>query len=325
MKTILVTGASGFVGQAVCGQLSPNYHVIGLDTHPGMDSRKKVTFVRADITDQETVRSTLMHYRPDAVIHCAGISHQKIISRAGEYDRVNNRAAISLAREAFLANPRVHFIFLSSISVYGQSHGPAAVKESEACRPNSGYARSKLRAEENLTRLFDRFQLNRLDIFRLAPVYDVSWSRNLEKRVFAPKKIAYVQFGSGNQKVSVLARKNLVDFIVFRLKNNPGDRFFNILNICDQSPSSFNEIIRVFQSSRCQPDRWRVKIPLVFVRMAVRLAGKLFKQRSDWIDSYYDKLEKDSVFDTGRMLESGFLPTQTLRSVYMGETGKKLL
>ena len=57
--------------------------------------------------------------------------------------------------------------------------------------------------------------MHNLILLRLAPVYDCEWSLNLDRRVFAPKKMAYLKFGNGEQRMSALARSNLVDFIDF--------------------------------------------------------------------------------------------------------------
>jgi len=60
-----------------------------------------------------------------------------------------------------------------------------------------------------------------LIILRLAPVYDRKWSLNLDRRIFTPKKIAYLRFGSGLQKMSALAKSNLIDFIEFLIYRLP--------------------------------------------------------------------------------------------------------
>jgi len=89
------------------------------------------------------------------------------------------------------------------------------IGENGECQPSSDYSISKLDAERRLIALANEGIINSLFILRLAPVYDREWSFNLNKRVFAPKKMAYIRFGSGLQRMSALARPNLVDFIEF--------------------------------------------------------------------------------------------------------------
>ena len=316
MKTILVTGASGFLGRAICRDLALKSHVIGFDRNSY--SVDGVTSVKGCILNPDDIRSVLLKYRPDIVVHCAGIAHQKLNTRlcADDYDQLNNLATKKLSLEAAKVNPQVHFIFLSSISVYGEKQIGKEAKENDECCPTSDYAVSKLNAEKKLLQFFNQSLVNRVDILRLAPVYDTFWSLNLEKRVFAPKKIFYIRFGSGGQKISVLARENLVGFVACRAEGDLGNRFCNTLNICDQFPCTFNEIIETFKQSRYHPDRWVVTIPLWLVWAGTRIAGTILKRKSGWIHSFYDKLAKDLIFDNTRMLEFGYKPTKTVRSVY---------
>jgi nucleoside-diphosphate-sugar epimerase len=316
MRTILVTGSSGFIGRAICRNLILKNHVIGFDRNS--HSIAGVTCVKGCILAQDDIQSVLQKYRPDVVVHCAGLSHQKFNIRlcTDDFDQFNNLATKKLSLEAAKVNPQVHFIFLSSISVYGEKQGGKEVNENDKCCPTSDYAVSKLKAEKSLTLIFDQSLVNKVDMLRLPPVYDKFWSFNLEKRVLLPKKIIYMRCGSGCQKMSVLARENLVGFIAHRIESDLGNRFCNTLNICDQFPCTFNEIIETFKQSRYHPDRWVVTIPLWLIWVATRIAGKILKHKSGWIHSFYDKLAKDSIFDNTLMLESGYKPAKTLRSVY---------
>jgi hypothetical protein len=114
------------------------------------------------------------------------------------------------------------------------------IGENGKCQPSSDYARSKLDAERRLIALFDKGIIHNLIILRLAPVYDRDWSFNLDRRVLAPLNVAYIRFGSGLQRMSALARPNLVDFVEFlirrlRQRNRPciprGRRRFSQIDI----------------------------------------------------------------------------------------------
>ncbi|MDA3915759.1 MAG: NAD-dependent epimerase/dehydratase family protein, partial [Deltaproteobacteria bacterium] len=80
MKTILITGASGFIGQALCQELSLQYKVIGLDRGLRSNNQETWVSVKADIEDEKMLKDVCNKYLPDAVIHCAGLAHQKISS-----------------------------------------------------------------------------------------------------------------------------------------------------------------------------------------------------------------------------------------------------
>lgn len=320
MKKIFITGAYGFIGRAVRKSLCHEYKIIALGKIISNEKEEdRVVSVKGNITDICLLKTICDTYVPDVVIHCAGIAHQNINSAIDKklYDDVNHLATSNLLKVAVKANPKVHFIFLSSISVYGENHKQKQIKEEDLCCPTTDYARSKLDAENGSKAFFNEGCIKKLDIFRLAPVYDSTWSLNLGKRVFGLKKLFYVKFGTGNQKMSVLARQNLVDFILYRIENNSMQGFCNVFNVTDKRPCSFNEIIKTFKKSEYQPDKGVVKVPLSSVWMITRVAGFLKKDKVKLIHSFYDKLANDLVFDNNRMLNTGFDPKYTIESVFV--------
>lgn len=185
-------------------------------------------------------------------------------------------------------------------------------------------------------------------------MYDRSWSLNLDRRVFAPKKLAYLRFGSGSQRMSALARPNLVDFIAFLIhrlrrfsqnkkdisrkdaktlrgeeypqvsvdENNLSNRCNLRINVCDAEPYEFNRIIEVFRESGIRPRRPVISVPLSVVWVATRIAGCLLKNKREWVYSCYDKLACDLVFDNGRMMGTGFRAVHSLETI-MGDRGNE--
>ncbi len=321
-KNILITGSSGFIGQKLSHNCFDNYKIIAIDNTIFSENEKNIIPIKGDITETELLESVCKKYQPSFVIHCAGIAHQKFGSiDYNEYLRVNSHATEKLARAAIKANPSVYFIFLSSISVYGEDKIKGSVSEDAACNPSSDYAVSKLDAEKRLLKLYDTGLLKRLDILRLAPVYDSDWSLNLDRRVFAPKKVAYLKFGSGEQKMSAVSRQNLVDFIEYRLSlegNNLMDNSFcDIINVCDAESYKFNQIIKVFKQSDSHPSKMVLTVPLFFVWIATHLAGLILKDKKQWLHSCYDKLAYSLVFDNKKMLATGFIPKYRLEYVFL--------
>ncbi|MDD5450307.1 MAG: NAD-dependent epimerase/dehydratase family protein [Desulfovibrionales bacterium] len=344
MQNILITGAAGFIGNALCRRLASGNKVIGVYYRKGPANYADVSWEQTDLTDVSAVAAVCEKYSPDVVIHCAGIAHQKIGSvNSPTYMRVNSEATGNLAKAASQVNPDVRFIFLSSVSVYGEGPGITSRKDATAqkrknyngisengkCQPSSDYARSKLGAEKRLVALADEGILNGLVILRLAPVYDREWSFNLNRRVLAPLTITYIRFGSGLQRMSALARPNLVDFVEFLIKSKLAtdahrhigrkkekDTGVNILNVCDAEPYEFNTIIQVFKSSGARPNRPVISVPLSVVRFATRMAGCLLPDRKRWLYSCYDKLASSLVFDNERMLKTGFRPRHSLQTIF---------
>jgi len=315
-KKILVTGACGFIGKAISvSPVSTDKMILLANKSVCNNDQENVIFVNADIEDGNALKKICEKHKPDVVIHCAGIAHQKIGTiDQEEYFRINSFASEKLAMAAAAANPDVYFIFLSSISVYGEKKAEEPVSEEDQCTPSSDYAQSKLDAESRLVALYRSGKLKKLDILRLAPVYDQGWTLNLDKRVFVPKKIAYVKFGCGTQKMSAVSRQNVVDFVHHRIKQQTGSDslFCRVLNVCDEKPYAFSEIINVFKDSRHHGDKLVIRVPLVVVWLVTRMVGWIFKAKKQWIYSCYDKLSCDLVFDNRKMLETGFKPKHKL-------------
>jgi|GEM_PF-465053 len=398
---VLISGASGFIGRALCSRLASDNKVIGVYHKKRPINPANVVAEKADLTDCDAVAAICKKHSPDVVIHCAGIAHQKIGAVASAtYMQVNSEATENLAEAAAKSNPDVCFIFLSSVSVYGEgpqinpqitqisqnkkdvsrpstisgtygvnkgdpqitqisqnkkdvsrpstisgtygvnkgdpqitqisqikrtrTNNDDGVGEEGKCRPSSDYAVSKLDAERRLIALSGEGIISKLVILRLAPVYDREWSFNLERRVFAPGKVAYLRFGSGSQRMSALARPNLVDFIEYLIhrltqisadENNLSNRRNRRINVCDAEAYEFNRIIEVFKKSGIRPNGPVISVPLSFVWLATRIAGYFLRNKREWIHSCYDKLASDLVFDNGRMMGTGFRPRHSLETI----------
>jgi len=319
---ILVTGSNGFIGSALCCSMMIDFNVIGVDIEGFVDGKFKNNWGKADVTDSESIKAICDKYIPDVVIHCAGIAHQKIGSVDHEkYIRVNSEATENLARAAASSNMNVHFIFLSTISVYGERDLDIPVTEDSTCRPTSAYGLSKLDAEKRLIALFENDILKRLTILRLAPVYDRGWSLNIDRRVFAPKNLAYLRFGRGEQLMTALARPNLVDFVSYLLNHYKDMKIdgctLNIFNVSDAKEYSFKQIINVFKKSGKYSGRPVIYVPLYPVRLLTRFMGMLFKDNRDWWHACYYKVSTDLVFDNSRMLSTGFSPRHSMETVFL--------
>lgn len=333
MTQILVTGASGFIGSALCNRLSPQNKVIGIYHRKRPVLHAKISWEQTNLTDLNSVTAICEKYSPNVIIHCAGIAHQKIGAvDSATYMQINSKATESLVKAAAKCNPDVSFVFLSSVSVYGEENISVPISEESDCHPSSDYAVSKLDAERRLIALSDKGTLHNLFILRLAPVYARDWSFNLDRRVLAPMDISYIRFGSGLQKMSALARPNLVDFIEFLIhrshrlaqipdksiqQNNLSNRHNpRIFNVCDAAPYEFNTIIRVFKKSGIRPNRSVISVPLSAVRLATRIAGSLLPNKRRWFHSCYDKLASSLVFNNEKMSGTGFQPRHSLETIF---------
>lgn len=326
MNKVLITGAKGFIGSSLYSRLTPCNKVIGVDITDSTYEANNNVWERIDLTDRNSVAAICEKHAPDLVIHCAGIAHQKIGSvDLATYLRVNSETTENLAIAAANANPEEKFIFLSTISVYGEENVSIPVSEKDIYHPSSDYAISKLDAEKRLISLYNTKKIKNLTILRLAPVYDRYWSLNLDRRVLLPLKLSFLKYGSGQQKMSALARPNLVDFINYLLDKTDKHKGLEIMNLCDENPYTFNQIIKIFKTDNNHPKRPVISIPLPFIWYLTRFVGLLLPKKKKWLHSGYEKLKSDLVFDNSRMLKTGFLPKHSLETIFSSTSLRKKL
>lgn len=270
----------------------------------------------ADLSDLARLETVVCDVCPDVVVHCAGIAHQKVGSiDRDDYFKFNTDLTINLFEKAVKNNPATHFIFLSSVTVYGELSGSGPVSEDEVMQPSGHYAESKMEAEKRLIARASEYPQSRLDILRLAPVYDADWAFNLERRVFAPGKFCYLKFGDGKQSISALSRQNAVAFVRYLIaSSNEG---VSVYNVCDKRPYSFDEIGDVFRRAEKYGAKLAIPVPRFPVYLFTRLAGFVQNKNRSWWHACYKKLFFDLIFDNSQMLDAGFEPKHTLESVLL--------
>ena len=164
---IIITGAAGFIGSAVCRYALDNTgaSIVCLDkmtyaAHPdtlsGIVDGDRAVFEHVDICDRAELDRVLAQHQPDAVMHLAAESHvDRSIEGAGvfiETNVVGTYHLLEACRKYWSGLPdwrRAAFRFhhVSTDEVYG-SLGPTGLfTEETAYSPNSPYSASKASAD----------------------------------------------------------------------------------------------------------------------------------------------------------------------------------
>ena len=158
MKTIMVTGAAGYVGSVLVRRLlGAGYAVRGVDVLRfggesllGVLNEERFELVVGDLIDR-AVRERVVE-GVDGVVHLAAIVGDPACAREPELaEALNWEASKDLFDLCAAEGSGVgRFVFASTCSNYGKMEGDGYVDEESPLRPVSLYARLKVRMEEYL-------------------------------------------------------------------------------------------------------------------------------------------------------------------------------
>lgn len=215
MQKVLITGANSYIGTSFekwMEQYTKEYQVETISVRG--DSWKKKDFSEYDV-----------------VFHVAGIAHIKETkANRNLYYKVNRDLAYEVARKAKLEGVK-HFIFLSSMSVYGLETG--VIYYNSPLIANNAYGKSKIAAEKLIYELVDSKFL--VSIIRPPMVYGRECTGNYSKLRKLVLKTPI--FPDIKNRRSMIYIDNLNWFIYYLISNRKKGKF-NVQNqeyICTSS------------------------------------------------------------------------------------------
>lgn len=289
---ILITGVSGIVGSFLCEKLKNEHEIIGIGRRDNFDGCHK--YYSCDITDKLRIEEILLENKDlDFIIHCAALAHNK--GNDLSYDRfikVNFEATKDLVDISNKVLNLKDFIFISTISVYGEKLEKSFYSENDLCEPRSPYAVAKRKSEEYI---IDNYR-GKYTILRLTPVYSEKFLLNIERRTKI-KGFNY-RVGKGDNKVSLCNIKNIYQAINY-LINNWEKENDGIYNVADNLNYSFNELIKVLSN------KGSISIPKFMVKTLYTLNNITIKKQ--FIHENAIKLVSDNLYPSNKLNEKADL------------------
>ena len=272
---VLVTGATGFVGHALCVELMRCGH-----TTRGA-SRSSVSGARLAVDVEPVLVAavdgatdwSVASRDVDVVVHLAARVHvmrDKLAEPLAEFRRTNVEGTLSLARQAAAAGVR-RFVFISSIGVNGAETDLAPFAADDAAAPHSPYAQSKYEAELGLRALAAQTGLE-VVIIRPPLVYGPNAPGNFGSLTRWLMRGVPLPLGAITQnRRSLVALDNLVDLIVTCI-THPAAANQTFL-VSDGEDLSTTDLLRRMGQALGKPARL-LPVPPALLKLGAALLGK---------------------------------------------------
>ncbi len=238
MKSILITGASGFVAQNLISYLkNRNLQTLSYDRRMGHDFKNI-----------------------DTIVHLAGKAHDlKNVSIPQEYYDANFELTKKLYKQ-FLESDAKKFIFISSVKA-SADNVDTVLSEDEIPNPQTHYGKSKLQAEEYITSQILP-EGKSYYILRPCMIHGPGNKGNLNLLYKVVAKGIPWPLANFNNKRSFLSVENLC-FVISEIIERD-DIPSEIYNIADDKPISTNELITIISTSlNKRPKLWKINALII--------------------------------------------------------------
>lgn len=270
--TILVTGASGFVGRALLPRLaSEGYRVRAAVRRPdsGLPAGAAPVAI-GDLTDEPDWRRALAGV--DAVVHLAARAHvlaERSPDAFALYHAANTIPTLRLAEAAAAAGLR-RLVFISSVRVHGSRTVGAPFDEASPLAAEDPYGRSKADAERGLAEIA---RASGLEVVVLRPplVYGPGARGNFARLARLVARGVALPLGAVRNRRSLVYVGNLADAIV-RSVAHPAAAGRTFM-VSDGEDLSTAELVRRIARALGRPPRL-VPVPPALLRAAGALAGR---------------------------------------------------
>lgn len=264
MTSILVTGPSGFIGQALSDRLETDGYSVVRAVRQGNPLGE---FIVGNIGPETEWLHALQGCQ--AVVHLAArvhVMHDSAMDPLTEFRIVNTDGTLNLARQAAQAGVQ-RFIFLSSAKVNGEE---GTFTEKDPPAPKDAYAISKWEAEQGLHQIMAETGME-VVILRPPLVYGPRVRANFLRLIRLIDRGFPLPLGAVDNHRSLLYLGNLIDAIVACLRH-PAAAGKTYL-VSDGKAVSTPELIRhLAQALGCRARLW--SMPVGVLHFTGRLVGK---------------------------------------------------
>ena len=291
MNNILITGGTGFLGNIIYNTLKDTNNVFTL-------SRNSVNY-KCDLTKEIPE----FNLKFDCIIHTAGLAHliKKKEIQHNQYEKVNlvgTRNLLIGLKENMLPNK---FIYISSVSVYGQNKG-ILINEEANLIFNDDYSKSKIESEKIIT---DWCKKNNVicTILRLPLVVGKNPPGNLGNLINSIKKRHFFLIKDHNPQKSMVLAEDVAHYIPYI------SEIGGIYNLTDGSHPKLKDIVLIIAKKH------KIKfIPTfhIFFAKIIAYFGDIFPHNIPLNSTSLNKLCTSLTFDDKKAKSNDWNPNSVI-------------
>ena len=267
MKTVLITGATGFCGWHLIQRLRKegDVRIVGfsLDTNHIVASLCD-EYIQADICDFNAVQTIVQRSKPDIVFHLAGIPQGDTIS----IYHINFTGSMYLLESLRLLQPDARILLVGSAAEYGPVEpSDSPITEDHPCNPVGPYGVSKYAM--TLSGLdFARCYGMEVAIARpfniigpgISPALLVGAILSRAKQAIEAGGDLVVKVGNVHTQRDFIAVEDAVEAYLQIIN---GEHWGEVFNVCSGRAYAISSIITQLLANAAQPLRWEVDPALV--------------------------------------------------------------
>ena len=273
-KTVLVTGAAGFIGCNLCKQLLNNVEgitVIGLDNMndyydvrikeerlAGLQAYDNFEFVKGNLADKPLIDTLFAEHKLQVVVNLAaqaGVRYS--ITNPGAYIEANLIGFYNIL-EACRNNPVEHLVYASSSSVYGSNKKVPYSTDDKVDNPVSLYAATK-KSNELMAHAYSKLYNIPSTGLRFFTVYGPAGRPDMAYFGFTNKLVKGEKiqiFNYGNCKRDFTFVDDIVEGVVRVMQHAPEKQIgedglpippYAVYNIGNNSPENLLDFVTILQ------------------------------------------------------------------------------
>jgi nucleoside-diphosphate-sugar epimerase len=277
---ILLTGANGFLGKIIIKVLEKQYKIVALSRNSGE--------YRVCLDKQIPNFNNAF----DMVVHAAGKAHSvpKTEEEKKQFHNVNVVGTENLLRGIEKVGVPKQFVFISSVSVYGQEFG-IGINEKFPLKAKDSYGLSKIEAEELVTKWCEKHNVV-CTILRLPLLVGENPPGNLGAMLKAIDKGYYFNIGGGKARKSIVLAMDVASFIPVVAPIG------GIYNLTDGFHPSFEELSSAILIHRNR--RKAYNLPLIIAKL-IGYMGDLLGDKAPVNSLKIKKITSDLTFDDSKV------------------------